>query len=176
MARRIWLVAAGLAVTATAGGSAAAMHASGAPHAHPAPVGVTRTAQSGEIATAARTAGRATFESWWVSGGHRQYERVASDLSKLIITDVLNDDDHTWLADSRHLVTDATAAGRNLPPVDRAAYHSAMVELAQAGRESLGYSFDKAYGYVKVALPKLAAFNNVITAKLTSAQINAPVS
>jgi hypothetical protein len=101
---------------------------------------------------------------------------VASDLSNLIIKDVLRDDDDTWSADSRHLVADATAASRNLPPVDGTAYHSAMVELARAGRESLDNSFDKAYAYVKEALPKLAAFNTVISARLTSAQINAPVS
>jgi hypothetical protein len=177
MARGIWLVAAGLAVTAAAGGSAAAMqmHSSAAPHAYQAPVAVTRTAQADEIATAARTTGKAAFQSWWVHGGHRQYQRVASDLSTLIIKDVLGDNDDTWIADSQHLVADATAAGRNLPPVDGAAYHSAMVELAQAGRESLHNSFDGAYAYVKAALPKLATFNDVVTARVTAAQINAPV-
>jgi hypothetical protein len=205
MARGIRLVAAGLAVAAAAGGSAAAMQLGGSAHGHTAPGAVAArsapgvaarqaasaaarsaagvaarsapgVAGAGGVVTAVHDAGESALPRWWVSGGHRQYERAASDLSKLIVTDVLNDDDDTWVADSQRLVADATAASRNLPPVDGAAYHSAMVELARAGRESVDNSFDRAYAYVKLALPKLAAFNNVISARLSAAQLNAPVS
>jgi hypothetical protein len=172
MARGIWLAAAGLAVTAAAGGTAAALHTTSAPHAHQAPVAVTRTAHPALITAAAHTTGQAAFQSWWTIGGHVQYQRVASDLNALIITDSLQDNDDSFNADARRLVTDATAAARHLPPADAAGYHAAMITLAQAGTQALNGSYDTAFAQVRTALPELAAFNTVASSSLTPAQID----
>ncbi len=170
---RTWgLVVAGLAVTAAAGCSTAGMHVSGSAQAHGKPVVVAQQATPRvEQAHLVAASGPAAFRSWWVHGGYKQYQHVANDLSLLIITDTLQDttDDATFYADARRLVADATAASRNLPPVDAAGYRAAMIALAQAGRDNIADHYDKAYLKVKVALPKLAAFNKAISAWDTSA-------
>ena len=96
------------------------------------------------------------------------YQRVANDLSQLIITDSLQDQDDTFTADAQHLIADATTASRHLPPVDGAGYRAGMTELAQAGRDALAGSYAKAYADVQAALPKLAAFNTAISGWTTS--------
>jgi len=113
--------------------------------------------------------GRSAFRRWWVGGGYRQYQNVANDLSDLILKDTLRDDDGTFYADAQRLITDATVASRHLPPVDRAGYRAGMTELAQVGRDAFNGSYDTAYIHVRSALPKLAAFNNAISAWDTSA-------
>ena len=166
MGRNWGLAAAGLAVAAVAGCSTAGMHASGAPHAPVAAVqqAVPRVEQARMVTATGQTA----FRRWWVSGGYRQYQHVASDLSQLIITDSLRDQDDTFKADARRLVADATRARRHLPPVDGAGYRAGMTELAQVGRDAFNGSYDSAYRHVRAGLPKLAAFNNAISAWDTS--------
>jgi hypothetical protein len=122
--------------------------------------------------------GQAAFRKWWVSGGYRQYRNVANDLSNLILKDTLQDTtgNATFYADSRRLVAYATAASRNLPPVDGAGYRAGMTALAQAGRDNIAQTYDKAFLDIQVALPKLAAFNKAISAWDTSAPAAASVS
>ena len=163
-------MAAGLAVTAVAGCSSAGMHVSGSPHVHNRQVVVTRQAPPQvEQARLITPAGQTTFHRWWVSGGYRQYQRVASDLSQLIITDALRDQDNTFTADAQRLVADATAASRHLPPVDGAGYRAGMTELAHAGREAVGGRYAAAYLDVRAALQKLAAFNKAVSSWVTTA-------
>ena len=161
---------AGLAVTAVAGCSGAGMHVSGSPHVHSGPVVAARQAPPRvEQARLVTGGGQTAFHRWWVSGGYRQYQHVANDLSQLIITDALQDHDDTFNADARRLVADASAASRHLPPVDAAGYRAGMTELADAGREALGGSYATAYQDVRAALPKLAAFNKTVSAWVTTA-------
>ncbi len=169
--RRGWtLVAAGLAVTAAAGCSSTGTHVSGSPHVHSVPVVAAREAPPRvEQASLVTATGQTAFRRWWVSGGYRQYQHVASDLSQLIITDALRDQDDTFTADARRLVADATTASRHLPPVDGAGYRAGMTELAQAGRDALGGHYTTAYLDVKAGLQKLAAFNKTISAWVTTA-------
>jgi len=170
MGRGIWLVAAGLAVTAVAGCSGAGVHVSGSPRGNSGQAVAAREAPPrAEQARLVTSAGQASFHRWWVSGGYRQYQHVANDLSQLIITDALRDHDDTFTADARRLVADATTASRHLPPVDAAGYRAGMTELAQAGREALGGHYATAYLDVRVALPKLAAFNKTVSAWVTTA-------
>jgi hypothetical protein len=170
MGRKWGLVAAGLAVTAVAGCSSAGMHVSSAPQVPGKPViAVQQATPRVEEARMVTASGRTAFRHWWVSGGYRQYEHVANDLSDLIIKDTLRDDDDTFYADARRLIADATTARHHLPPVDRSGYRAGMTELTQAGHYTLGGSYDKAYLHIKAALRKLAAFNNAISAWDTSA-------
>jgi hypothetical protein len=168
MDRKWGLAVAGLAITAVAGCSASGMHVSGPAPVHGKPV---VTAQAVRQARVVPASGQSAFRSWWAGGGYRQYQAVANDLSRLIITDTLQDttDDATFYADARRLVADATAASRNLPPVDAAGYRAGMIALAQAGRDNIADHYDKAYLEVKAALPKLAAFNTAISAWDTTA-------
>ena len=176
MDRKWGLAVAGLAISAVAGCSASATHASGPAPVHAKPV-VTAQATQKAVQKAVQQArvvpasGPGAFRSWWVGGGYRQYQAVAKDLSLLIITDTLQDttDDATFYADSRRLVADATAASRNLPPVDAAGYRAGMIALAQVGRANIADTYDKAYLQIKVALPKLAAFNTAISGWDTTA-------
>jgi len=166
------LAVAGLAITAVAGCSASGMHEAASPHVHSKPVVTAQATQKAvQQARVVPASGRGAFRSWWVGGGYRQYQAVASDLNALIITDTLQDttDDATFYADSRRLVADATAASRNLPPVDAAGYRAGMIALARTGRASIADTYDKAYLQIKVALPKLAAFNTAISGLDTSA-------
>lgn len=170
MGRKWGLVAAGLAVTAVAGCSATGMHVSGSAHVQGKQVVATQQATPRvEQARLVTPSGQTAFHRWWVGGGYRQYQRVANDLSQLIITDALRDQDATFTADARRLVADATTASRHLPPVDAAGYRAGMTELAQAGREVLGGYYATAYLDVRVALPKLAAFNKTVSAWVTTA-------
>jgi hypothetical protein len=158
-------VAAGLAVTAVAGCSSAGTHVSGSAHAHSGQVVAAQQATPRvEQARLVTPSGQTAFRQWWVSGGYRQYQHVASDLSQLIITDALRDQDDTFTADARRLVADATAASRYLPPVGGAGYRAGMTELAKAGREAFGGSYTTAYLDVRAALQKLAAFNKLAEA------------
>jgi hypothetical protein len=188
MERKWGLVVAGLAVTAVAGCSTAGMHVSGAPHAHSKPVvaaaaaqqATPRVEQARVVAVSgsgsASGSGRTAFRRWWVSGGYRQYQNVASDLSKLIITDSLRDNDGTFYADAKRLIADAATASRHLPPVDAAGYRAGMRELVQVGRDAFNGSYDTAYLHVRAGLPKLAAFNNAISGWDTSAPAASTVS
>jgi len=179
MGRGLWLVTAGLAVTAVAGCSSTAMHASGSPHVHSGQVVAARQApprvEQASLVTAARQArpgtagGQTAFRRWWVSGGYRQYQHVANDLSQLIITDALRDHDDTFNADARRLVADATTASRHLPPIDGAGYRGGMTELADAGRAALSGHYATAYLDVRAALQKLAAFNQAVSPWVTTA-------
>ena len=170
MERKWGLVVAGLAITAVAGCSTAATHVSGSPQLPSKPAVVVQQATPRvEQARMVTPSGQTAFRSWWVHGGYKQYQHVASDLSQLIITDSLQDHDDTFTADAQRLVADATTAGRHLPPVDRAGYRAGMTELAQGGRDALGGSYDQAYLDVKAGLHKLAAFNNAISGWDTSA-------
>jgi hypothetical protein len=176
------LVVAGLAVTAVAGCSAAGMHVAGSPHVQqskPAavvqqskPVAVVPQATPRvEQARMVTPSGPAAFRSWWVHGGYKQYRNVANDLNRLVLTDTLQDttDDAAFYADAHRLAADATAASRNLPPVDAAGYRAGMIALAQVGRGSVADDYAKAYAQIKVGLPKLAAFNKAISGWDTSA-------
>jgi hypothetical protein len=172
MDRKWGLAVAGLAVTAVAGCSTSAMHASGPAPAPAKPVVTAQATQKAvQQARMVSASGRDAFRSWWVGGGYRQYQAVAKDLNLLIIRDTLQDttDDATFYADARRLAADATAASRNLPPVDAAGYRAGMIALAKTGRASIADSYDKAYLQIKVALPKLAAFNTAISGLDTSA-------
>ena len=167
------LVVAGLAVTAVAGCSAAGMHAAGSPHVQqskPAAV-VQQATPRVEQARMVIPSGHAAFRSWWVGGGYKQYQAVAKDLNLLVITDTLQDttDDAAFYADAHRLAADATAASRNLPPVDAAGYRAGMRALAQVGRGSIADNYTKAYAQIKIGLPKLAAFNKAISGWDTSA-------
>jgi hypothetical protein len=173
MGRKWTIVAAGLAVAAAAGCSSTAIHAAGSAAVPAKQVAAVQQAAAASSAQQARlvnvnSSGSAAFRHWWVNGGYRQYQRVASDLSRLIIVDVLRDQDGAWIADSKDLIADATTASRHLPPVDAAGYRAGMLDLAQAGRDSLGDSFDKAFAEVQLALPKLAAFNHAISGWVTA--------
>ena len=135
--KRWGLVVAGLAVTAVAGCSTAGMHVSGSPQVQSKPVVVVQQATPRvEQARMVAPSGPAAFRSWWVHGGYKQYQNVANDLNLLIITDTLQDttNDATFYADAHRLAADATAASRNLPPVDAAGYRAGMRALAQVGR------------------------------------------
>jgi len=146
------------------------MHASGAPHAPSKPVvAVQQAVPRVEQARMVTATGQTAFRHWWVNGGYRQYQHVANDLSDLIIKDSLRDDDGTFYADAKRLIADATIASHHLPPVDRAGYRAGMTELAQVGRDAFNGSYDSAYRHVRVGLPKLAAFNQAISAWDTSA-------
>jgi len=169
MGRKWTLVAAGLAVTAAAG-SATGIYAAGAaqaPRTHAAATVQAATARV-QQARVVIPAGQGAFQQWWADGGYRQYQRVADDLSALIITDSLQDQDDTFTADAQHLIADATTASRHLPPVDGAGYRAGMTGLAQAGRDALAGSYATAYADVQAALPKLAAFNTAISGWTTS--------
>jgi hypothetical protein len=174
-AGRKWgLAVAGLAITAVAGYSATGMHtaASPSPHAHSTPaVTAQATQQAVQQARVAPVSGQSAFRSWWAAGGYRQYQAVAADLSALIITDTLQDttDDAAFYADARRLAADATAASRDLPPVDAAGYQAGMTALAQTGRASTADTYDKAYLQIKAGLPDLAAFNTAISGWDTTA-------
>jgi hypothetical protein len=177
MERKWGLVVAGLAVAAVAGCSANGTHAPGSPQVHSKPVvAVQQAAPRVEQARLVTPSGPAAFRSWWVRGGYRQYQHVANDLSRLIITDTLQDNDDSFNADAQRLVADATLASRHLPPVDGAGYRAGMTELAQAGRDNLAGSYDKAYRDVQAALPKLAAFNKAISAWNTTAPATSSAS
>jgi hypothetical protein len=177
MERKWGLVVAGLAVAAVAGCSTAGTHVSGSPQVHGKPViAVRQAAPRAEQAGLVTPSGPVTFRSWWVSGGYRQYQHVASDLSQLIITDSMRDHDDTFNADNQRLVADATLASRHLPPVDRAGYRAGMTELAQAGRDALGGSYDQAYLDIQAGLHKLAAFNKAISAFNTTAPATSSAS
>jgi hypothetical protein len=153
------------------------MHVSGSAHAHSGHVVAAREAPPRvEQARVVTATGQVTFHQWWVSGGYRQYQHVASDLSQLIITDALRDQDDRFTADARRLVADATAASRYLPPVDGAGYRAGMTELAQAGREAFGGSYTTAYLDVRAALQKLAAFNKAVSVWVTSAPVTSPAA
>ena len=170
--KRWGLVVAGLAVTAVAGCSTAGMHVSGSPQVQSKPaVAVQQATPRVEQARMVAPSGPAAFRSWWVHGGYKQYQNVANDLNLLIITDTLQDttNDATFYADAHRLAADATAASRNLPPVDAAGYRAGMRALAQVGRDSIADNYDKAYLQIKVGLPKLAAFNTAISGLDTSA-------
>jgi len=172
MDRKWGLAAAGLAITAVAGCSASATHASGPAPAPAKPVVTAQATQKAvQQAHVVSASGRDAFRSWWVGGGYRQYQAVAKDLNLLIIRDTLQDttDDATFYADSRRLVADATAASRNLPPVDAAGYRAGMIALTRVGRANIADTYDKAYLQIKVALPKLAAFNTAISGLDTTA-------
>jgi hypothetical protein len=172
MDRKWGLAVAGLAITAVAGCSTSAMHASGPAPAPAKPVVTAQATQKAvQQARVVPASGRDAFRGWWVGGGYRQYQAVAGDLSALIITDTLQDttDDATFYADARRLAADATAASRNLPPVDAAGYRAGMIALAQTGRASIADSYDKAYVQIKSALPKLVAFNTAISGFDTTA-------
>ena len=146
--KRWGLVVAGLAVTAVAGCSTAGMHVSGSPQVQSKPaVAVQQATPRVEQARMVAPSGPAAFRSWWVHGGYKQYQNVANDLSRLIITDTLQDTttDAAFYADAQRLVADATAASRNLPPVDAAGYRAGMTALAQAGRDTIADTYDKAY-------------------------------
>ncbi len=172
MRRGWWLVAAGLAFTTVAGCSGTGTHVSGSPHGHAGQVVAAREAPPRvEQAHLVTAAGQTTFHRWWVSGGYRQYQHVANDLSQLIITDALRDDDNTFTSDAQRLVADATTASRHLPPVDGAGYRAGMTELAHAGRDALGGSYATAFLDVRTALPKLAAFNKAVSAWVTTAPV-----
>jgi hypothetical protein len=107
-----------------------------------------------------------TFHRWWVRGGRAQFARVARDLRKIILTDVVQDKDSTFTADVRRLVTDTTAALGNPPPVGTASYVAAMRDFKHAGQAALGGSYARAYAAVRVGLQKMDVF--IATAKLTS--------
>ena len=172
MERKWGLVVAGLAVAAVAGCSTAGMHVSGSAQVHGKPAVVVQQATPrAEQVRMVTPSGKGAFRGWWVHGGYTQYQHVANDLSLLILTDTLQDttDDATFYADARRLVADATAASRHLPPVDAAGYRAGMTALAQAGRDNIADHYDKAFGEVKVALPKLVAFNKAISGWDTSA-------
>jgi hypothetical protein len=170
-------VAAGVAVTALAGCSATGMQVSGSPHVRSGKVVAAREEPPRvEQARLLTPSGQTAFHRWWVGGGYRQYQRVASDLSQLIITDALRDQDDTFNADARRLVADATAASRHLPPVDGAGYRAGMTDLAQAGRDALGGSYATAYLDVRAGLPKLAAFNRAVSAWVTAAPVTSSAS
>jgi hypothetical protein len=172
MGRKWGLVVAGLAVTAAAGCSSAGVHVSGSPPVPSKPaVAVRQATPRAEQARMVTLSGQAAFRKWWVRGGYRQYQHVANDLSRLILTDTLQDttDDATFYADARRLVADATVASRHLPPVDAAGYRAGMTALAQVGRDSVADHYAQAYLEVKVALPKLVAFNKAISGWDTSA-------
>jgi hypothetical protein len=119
---------------------------------------------SGQQARLVAASGQTAFHRWWVNGGYRQYQHVANDLSQLIITDALRDHDNTFTADARRLVADATVASRHLSPVDGAGYRAGMILLAHAGRAAVDGHFATAYLDVRTALQKLAAFNQAISA------------
>ena len=177
MGRGWWLVAAGLAFTTVAGCSSTGMHVSASPHGHGGQVVAARQAPPRvEQARLVTAAGHTMVHQWWVSGGYRQYQHVANDLSQLIITDALRDQDNTFTADARRLVTDATTASRHLPPVDGAGYRAGMTELAHAGREAIGGSYAMAYVDVRAALQKLAAFNKAVSPWVTTAPVTSPAS
>jgi hypothetical protein len=172
MGRGMLLIVGGLAVAAVAGCSGAGMHTSdsGSPRADSRQVVAEPEAPPrADQVRLAGPAGQATFRQWWVSGGHRRYQDVASDLSQLIITDVLRDQDETFTADAGRLVADATAASRHLPPVDTARWRAGMTELARAGREALDGSYAAAYLDVRAALPELAAFNRAVSGWVATA-------
>jgi hypothetical protein len=127
-----------------------------------------------EQARLVAASGRTAFHRWWVNGGYRQYQRVANDLSQLIVTDALRDHDDTFTADARRLAADATVASRHLPPVDGAGYRAGMTGLAHAGRDALGGSYAAAYLDVRAALAKLAAFNKAVSPWVTTAAVTSP--
>jgi hypothetical protein len=106
----------------------------------------------------AAPAGRTTFHRWWTGSGRHQFSRVARDLQKIILTDVVRDQDSAFSADARRLVTDATAALGNPPPVGTASYLAAMRDFKRAGQASLGGSYVRAYAAVRVGLPKMDVF------------------
>src|SRR5260370_22820793 len=137
MGRKWALVAPGVAVAAVAGCSATGMHVSGSAHVQGTQVAASQQATPlVEQARLVTPSGQAAFHLWWVSGGYRQYQHVANDLSRLIITDALSDQDDTFNADAQRRVADATTAIRHLPPVDVAAYPAAVAELAQPRRRA----------------------------------------
>jgi hypothetical protein len=151
------------------------MHVSGSPHGHAGQVVAAREAPPRvEQAHLVKAAGRTTVHQWWVSGGYRQYQHVANDLSQLIITDALSDQDNTFNADAQRLVTDATTARRHLPPVDGAGYRAGMTGLAHAGRDALGGSYAMAYLDVRGAVAKLAAVNKAVSPWVTTAAVTSP--
>ena len=113
--------------------------------------------------------GHATFHRWWAGPGRAQFTHVARDLQKIILTDVVRDKDSTFAGDLNRLVTDATAALGNPPPVGAASYLAAMRDFRRAGQTGLGGSYARAYAAVRVGLAKMGVF--ITAAKLKSLSI-----
>jgi hypothetical protein len=101
-----------------------------------------------------------TVPSWWRHGGRSRYARVAADLWKVIIKDVVKDDDDSYNSDMRALIADSQSALGDPPPAGRAEYVAAMRDLHRAGeiaqREG---SYARAAALVQAGLHKLHAFN-----------------
>lgn len=103
---------------------------------------------------------RQTIPSWWRHGGRSSYANVAADLWKVIIKDVVNDNDQTYPADVRALIADSGRALGDLPPVGRADYVAAMRDLHRAGEAALrSGSYARAAALAQAGLHKLRAFN-----------------
>lgn len=101
-----------------------------------------------------------TVPSWWRHGGRARYAKVAADLWKVIIKDVVKDDDEKYTADMRALIADSGSALGDPPPVGRTEYVAAMRDLHRAGVVALrSGSYARAMALVQAGLHKLHAFN-----------------
>jgi hypothetical protein len=101
-----------------------------------------------------------TVPSWWRHGGRSRYAKVAADLWKVIIKDVVKDKDDSYTADVHALIADSQSALGDPPPVARAQYVAAMRDLHRAGELALrSGSYARATGLVQAGLHKLHAFN-----------------
>ena len=115
---------------------------------------------------AADASHRQTVPSWWRHGGRSRYAKVAADLWKVIITDVVKDKDATLTTDLRALSADSGSALGDLPPVGRAEYVAAMGDLHRAGETALrSGSYARATALVQAGLTKLHAFNVTVGLK-----------
>ncbi|HEY6276270.1 MAG TPA: hypothetical protein VIX86_08045 [Streptosporangiaceae bacterium] len=111
-------------------------------------------------AVAARAGHHRTFHSWWRRAGRSQYAKVAADLWKVIITDVMKDQDATFTTDLRNLAADTGTALGNPPPVGTAEYVAAMGDFHSAGEIGLrSGSYARAYVLLRAGLTQMSAFN-----------------
>ncbi len=109
---------------------------------------------------AADASHRQTIPSWWRRGGRSRYAKVAADLWKVIIKDVVKDKDGTYPADIHALIADSASALGDPPPVGRTDYVAAMRDLHRAGGVALrSGSYARATALVQAGLHKLHAFN-----------------
>ena len=162
----------GLGVIGITGASLAVVGGHGQPSSQPA-AAAARHPGAGQRATAspreptpaaspvaADASHRQTVPSWWRHGGRSRYAKVAADLWKVIITDVVKDKDATFTADLRALIADSGSALGDPPPVGRAEYVAAMSDLHRAGETALrSGSCARATVLVQAGLTKLHAFN-----------------
>jgi len=100
-----------------------------------------------------------TFIQWWDRGGQEQYTAVANDLWKVIITDGVQDQDNTFIADSLRLSANTRAALRNPPPVDPADWLSAMRTFKAAGQAAVAGRYGQTFNLVKKGLRPINSFS-----------------